>query len=106
VSQRTNRSKSTDDSEFSFVGTVCFLAVVALFIFVSTKAGTRGVGACMAAGALSQIRKRRFAYGRDGRPPSGYITGWPATLLSLVFTALGVAVLIWPDVAMRVFGWD
>lgn len=106
MSRRPYSPKSADDGGYSIMGMCCFLAVVALFIFVSTKAGTRGVGVYMAVGFLSQLRKGRIAYGWEGRPASGYITGWPATVLILVFAALGMAMLIWPEVAMRAFGWD
>jgi hypothetical protein len=83
-----------------------FLVVVGLFVFVSTKAGTRALGACMLFGALAEWREGRVAYGWKGQPPSGYVTGWFARLLSLVLGAVGVAVLIWPEVAMGILGWD
>jgi hypothetical protein len=102
----TNRAKSARDGEFSLLGLAMFAVVVGLFLFVSTKAGTRGVGVCMLGGALIQLREGRIAYGWEGRPPSGHISGWPAKLVSVVFGALGLAVLIWPDVAMGVLGWD
>jgi hypothetical protein len=102
----TDRSRSSRNGEFSVVGMLAFLAVVALFILVSAKAGTRAVGACMVAGALIQHREGRIAFGWEGQPPSGYITGWLARLLSLIFGALGLAVSIWPEVAMAILGWD
>jgi hypothetical protein len=102
----TDSSTSGEDGQFSLLGMAAFLVVVGLFVFVSTKAGTRGFGACTLIGAFLQARDGRIAYGWKGRPPSGYITGWPATLLTLVFGALGLAILIWPEVAMGIFGWD
>src|SRR3954465_16019232 len=102
----TDSSSSSRGGEFSVLGMIAFLIVVALFMFVSAKAGTRGMGACMIAGAVMQQREGRIGYGWKGQPASGYITGRPATLLNLVFGALGLAVFIWPEVAMGVFGWD
>lgn len=102
----TDSSKSTRDGEFSLWGMVTFLIVVALFVFVSTKAGTRAVGAGMLASAFLQLREGRIGYGWEDQPPSGYITGRLATLLSLLFGALGLVVFIWPEVAMGILGWD
>ena len=77
-------SKNTDphgDDEYRSVGFICFLLVVALFTFVSDKAGMRGLGFTLLMGAALGQRKGRFSYGLEGRPPSGHITGWLATAL-------------------------
>ena len=102
----TDSSQSNRGDEYSLLGLVAFLVVVGFFAFVSTKAGTRAMGACMFAGSLMQLREGRVGYGWKGQPPSGYITGGPARLLILVFGALGVAVFFWPEVAMGILGWD
>lgn len=88
------------------LGWVGFLVTVPLFIFVSTKAGVLAVGAGLVVGALSQWRQPRIAYGWDGQPPRGFITGWPAKVILIFTAALGVAVLIWPEVAMGMLGLD
>lgn len=102
----TDKPQANDSGEFSLLGLAAFLVVVLLFILVSTKAGTRGVGICMMVGALIQQFSGRIEYGWEGRPPSGYIIGWVAKTLNLIFGILGLAMLIWPDVAMGIFGWD
>ena len=99
--------KLKDSSEeFSFIGLIAFLAVVSMFLFVSTKAGTRAVGMSLIVWALLQLLRGRIEYGWEGRPPLGYITGWPATVLNVIFGALGFAIVSWPEVAMGIFGWD
>lgn len=102
----TDQRHASGSSQFSLVGLGAFLVVVALFLLVSTKAGTRAVGICMIAGALIQQWAGRIAYGWEDRPPSGYITGWLATVLNLFFGTLGLGVVIWPEVAMGILGWD
>jgi len=102
----TDKSRVPTSDEFSFVRVGAFLVVVALFVFVSTKAGTRGVGFSMIMGAIFQQFQGRIEYGWEGRPPSGHITGWLATLLNLIFGVLGLAIMVWPEVAMGIFGWD
>lgn len=101
----TDKSQTSRSNKFSLIELGAFLVVVALFLFVSTKAGTRAVGTCMLASALVQQWKGEIAYGWEGRPPSGYITGWPATLLNLILGLLGIAVIIWPEVAMSILEW-
>ena len=82
------------------------LVIVALFLFVSVKVGTRGVGLYMVAGALIQQWEGRIAHGWEDQPPSGYITGWVATVFNLILGMLGLAVAIWPEVAMGIIGWN
>jgi hypothetical protein len=103
VSQTKRQAKDSD--QFSFTGLVAFLAVVALFLFVSTKAGTRASGVILLAGALRQQLVGRISYGWEGQPASGYITGWLATLLNALLALFGLAILVWPEVAMSIFGW-
>jgi hypothetical protein len=101
----TEKSKASDDNGFGLLGLMAFAAVVALFLFVSTTAGTRGMGVLMLLAALLQQVRGRIAYGWEGRPPSGYFTGPLATGLNLLFAAIGVAMLIWPEVVVGIFGW-
>lgn len=102
----TEKPTTSDDDGFGLLGLVAFGAVVALFLFVSTKAGTRGMGVLMLLAALLQQVRGRIAYGWEGRPPSGYITGPLATGLNLLFAVIGVAMLIWPEVVSGIFGWS
>jgi hypothetical protein len=103
----TNKPQPPQSAESSVIGWIGFLAVVALFLFVSTKAGTRGLGASLVVGSIfHHLSGRGIEYGWDGRPPSGVITGWPAVLLTTAFGLVGLAMAIWPEVAMGILGWD
>jgi hypothetical protein len=97
--------KTADASKLSVLGHSAFIVVVALFLFVSAKAGTRAVGIFMIISAVLQMRKGRIAYGWEGRPPSGYITGFISTVLNVVFVAIGLAMVVWPELAMGILGW-
>ncbi len=66
----------------------------------------RWMGAVMLYGAVMQIVQRRIAYGWEGREPSGYITGFPAVILGVLLGALGVAMLVQPELMLALFGWD
>ncbi|KQU67930.1 MULTISPECIES: hypothetical protein [unclassified Rhizobacter] len=70
---------------------------VALFMFVSSRAGMSWLGIVMLVGGIVQTIQRRIAYGLEGRPPSGYITGVPAVIVGVLWCALGVAMLARPD---------
>lgn len=83
-----------------------FLTVVALFLLVSSRAGMRGLGLVTLAWASVLAVKRRIPYGLEGQEPAGYITGFPALLLSLVFAVLGGAMIAMPDFMLAMFGWD
>jgi hypothetical protein len=101
-----NKPKTDDGSPFSLVGFAAFFIVVALFSFVSTKAGTRAIGIMLLIGAVQQGLRGRIAYGWRGRPPSGHITGFPAVAINVLLGLFGIAVLLWPGVAASIFGWS
>jgi hypothetical protein len=101
----TEKPTASDDDGFGLLGLMAFAAVVALFLLVSTTAGTRGMGVLILLAALLQQVRGRIAYGWEGRPPLGYITGPLVTGLNLLFAAIGVAMLIWPEVVVGIFGW-
>lgn len=88
------------------VGWASFAVTVALFMFVSSRAGIRWLGVVMLVGAAIQIIQGRIGYGWEGREPSGYITGVPAVLLGLLLGALGLAMLAEPEFMLGLFGWD
>lgn len=102
----TDRPQSTSGANASLLGLAAFVVVVGFFLFVSTKAGTRATGALTIVWALVQQLQGRIAYGWEGQPPSGYITGGLATLLNVVFGVLGLGMVIWPEIAMGILGWD
>lgn len=93
-------------SESSIFEIVVFAVVVALFVFVGSKAGTRAVGVVMIFGAAWQQFKGRIPYGWEDQKPSGFLTGRLATVVNLILAALGFSILVWPAVAMDVLGWS
>jgi hypothetical protein len=81
--------------------------VVALcFIFGSVRLGTRALGLAVQGHAAAMLLSRRIPYGWTGRMPSGYITGIPAVLLSLLMFSVGTVMLFWPEIIISIFGWD
>jgi hypothetical protein len=102
----TTKKSQTDFSWFDILQTVLFAIVVALFVFVGNKAGTRAVGCLMIFGAVWQQLKGSIPYGWEGQEPSGFLTGWLALILNIIFAALGFAMLVWPEVAMGILGWS
>jgi hypothetical protein len=102
----TDKSRAAKEGELSLIGLAAFIAIVLLFQFVSTKAGTRAMGVSMLAGAVVQQFRGRIEYGWRGMPAAGYITGALATLLNLLLATVGLAIVVWPEVAMGIFGWD
>ena len=100
------KEPQSHSSESSIFEIVVFAVVVALFVFVGNKAGTRAVGGVMIIGAAWQQLKGRIPYGWEGPKPSGFLTGSLATVVNLILAALGFSVLVWPAVAMDVLGWS
>ena len=91
-------------SAWGIAGMASFAVGVALFMFVSSRAGMRWWGFVMLVGAVVQIVQRRIAYGWEGREPSGYLTGIPAVVLGVLLGALGLAMLAKPDLMLAFFG--
>ena len=82
-------------------------AIVALaFVLFSIETGTRVIGGVMIFGALWQQLKGRIPFGWEGQAPSGYFTGGIAIILNLAMAMFGLAIFIWPEVAMAVLGWS
>jgi hypothetical protein len=93
-------------SRWRIAGFAAFAVVVALFVFVNSKAGMQGMGVLTLAGAGVQLATRRIPYGWEGREPSGHITGVPAVVLSLLMGILGIAMLARPQLMLALFGWS
>jgi len=83
-----------------------FVVDVLLFLLVSSAAGMRGAGLLTLAGAAIQLVKRRIPYGWEGREPSGYITGTPAVILSLLIGLVGIAMIVQPELMLALLGWS
>ena len=80
--------------------------VIALFLFISAKAGMRGLGAIAFVNAGVLAIMRRIPLGTEGGEPSAYITGVPAVLLSLLMGLIGIAMVAQPELALALLGWD
>lgn len=92
---------------FGAIGVLSFVAVVAIWLFVSDRAGMRAFGVSILVGAVfSQLSGKGVPYGWEGRAPSGYITGWGALVFNGSMGVVGVAVVAWPDVVLGILGWD
>lgn len=92
-------------SHWRSVRLMAFVIVVALFSLVSLQAGMRGLGVSMMIAAAVQITARRIPYGWEGKEPSGYITGFPAVLISLLMGGFGMMMIMLPDFMLTLFGW-
>lgn len=100
------KDPQSDSSESRTFEIVVFAVVVALFVFVGNKAGTRAVGGVMIFGSAWQQLKVRIPYGWEGQKPSGFLTGGLATVVNSIMAALGFSILVWPEIAMDVLGWS
>ena len=88
-----------------FVGMGAFALVVALFEFVGSSLGMRGIGLVMIAVAAMQLKEGRIAYGWENREPSGYIEGAPAMAFSLAMSLAGLGMVFRPMFFVELFGW-
>ena len=100
----TKDDKLTPRTGLEIPAVILFCVTVALFLFVSAKMGTRSLGLFIVLMALVQHRQGRIPYGWEGQPPSGYLTGPLAMLVNVLVAAIGLAVFVWPEVAMGMFG--
>jgi hypothetical protein len=84
---------------FTGLGLVAFVVMASLFLFVSDKAGVRALGIWFFGGAIwGFLTGQPVENGWQGRPASGHLPGWAATLFYLAMSALGLFMLIWPEV--------
>jgi hypothetical protein len=81
----------------------CVRRDVVVWLNVSVELALRMLGVLTIAGGVVQMRERKIAYGWEGHEPSGYITGVPAFVLSAVLVAVGVVLLVAPQLAMPFF---
>ena len=89
------------------LGFLAFLVGVAFFLLVSAKAGMRVFGFWMIAGAILQhLSGRGVPYGWEGQPPRGHVTGWLAHFFNGAMAAVGLAMLVWPEVGLGTAGWE
>ena len=87
------------------VSTAFFIAVVALFMFVSHRAGMRALGVATLVSAVVSLRSTGIPYGIEGRKPAGHLTGVPKVLFCIALGATGTVMLVAPDLVLRFFGW-
>lgn len=99
-----------DSREFGaldVLGLIAFAVSVAGFMLVSAKAGMRVVGLWMIVGAiLHHCFGKGVPYGWEGQPPRSYLTGWPAHLFHGTMVVVGCAMVVWPEVALGIAGWE
>jgi len=72
-----------------------FALVVGAFIY-NTTLGIRALGIVEIAVGAYWIKTGQVSYGIRGRPPSGYLTGWPAIAAGVAIIILGIAFLTAP----------
>jgi hypothetical protein len=79
-------------------------AVVVLFLFVGNRAGMRGLGVLTIAHAVVTLLDKRLPYGWEGQEPSGYLTGGIVKVYAVALAALGLTLLVRPDVVLALLG--
>jgi hypothetical protein len=82
------------------VGTVSFVVIAAVFLFVSQRAGVQAIGVSFLVGAAYGLRADGIPYGWEGQEPSGYLRGIWQVLFYAACAAIGVALLAMPDLAL------
>ena len=96
-----------DSSDSSLMIEMGLFAIVLMtFVLFGIETGARVLGGVMISSALWKQLKGRIPYGWEGQAPSGYLSGGIATILNLAMALFGLAILIWPEVAMAVLGWS
>ena len=102
----TENSQGGNSRPVDWLALAGFVVVVALFQFVSPPAGMRGMGVCMIIAAVRQHQSGRIAYGWEGRPPTGYLTGGLAWFMNGLLVLAGIGMIAWPQVTLGMLGWD
>ena len=86
-------------------GWALFAALVIVFLVFGPVALLRVLGVVLAAGGIYSFLQGSIPYGIEGRPPSGYISGTSARLVSLAILALGVLLVAAAPEAACITGW-
>jgi len=79
------------------ISAAVFVFLIAAFFYDRTL-GWRALGIAEVAFGFWVIRKRRVAYGWDGRPPSGHLSGPVALLIGALAIGLGGVFVLAPEV--------
>lgn len=96
----TDTAPSRAITLFEKAGLFAFAIFLILYFFVSEMAGTRGFGAWLILFALALHTNGRIEFWISGQPGGWNLTGPLATVLNVLIAGTGLAVLIWPEVAM------
>jgi hypothetical protein len=97
VDSATTNADEIDSAGEKLLGMLFFVVTVVAFIW-DRLYGYRVMGlGCLGFGLWAAI-KRRIAYGLEGKPPIGYISGVLAVVVGVAIAGLGLLLLLAPDV--------
>ncbi len=83
---------------------LAFFVALALHFFVGKTAGVRGFGVWFVLFALALHKRGHIDFWISGQPGGWKLTGPFATVLNVLVAVIGLAVLIWPEVAIEISG--
>ena len=86
-----------DSRVWSFI---VFVLLVATFIW-DPIIGTRALGLVEVVLGVYWLKIRRVPYGWEGRPPAGYLVGWPAVAAGALAIGIGVFFVAAPGVVVH-----
>ena len=98
----TDNAPARAVTPFEKAGLLAFAISLILYFFVSETAGTRGFGAWLVLFALALHTNGRIEFWISDQPGGRNLTGPLATAFNVVVAITGLAVLIWPEVAMAI----
>src|SRR5690606_9828838 len=87
------------------LGYAVFVALVVVFFAFGPAMLARALGIVLVAGGLYSSLQGSIPYGIEGREPSGYLTGIPARLISVLAILLGLSAAIAAPTAACILGW-
>lgn len=85
-----------------WLGQFAPLVAIAIAWGYDWSLGVRVTGFCLVLLGAFWLRAGEVGYGWEGRERSGTLTGLPAVLCALIVMALGVVLLVAPQVALPV----
>ena len=91
---------------FEKAGVIVFFGALAMYYFVSEKAGARAFGVWLVLFAIAMHKNGGIEFGISGRPGTRRLTGPLAAILNALVALLGVVVVIWPEIPIKLLGWD